>query len=52
MREHRNDHPQTTALLRGGRGTTKRGAIAQTGDAREDDRWGGPETGWTTDELA
>ena len=39
-------------LLRGGRGTTKQGAITQAGDAREHDRWGGPETGWATEELA
>ena len=38
-------------VLRGGRGTTKRGANTQAGDAREDDRWGGLEIGWVTDEL-
>ena len=43
---------KATALLRGGRGTTKRGAITQAGDAREHVRWGGPETGWATEELA
>ena len=44
VREHRNDHQQTTALVRGGRGAAKRGATTRTqsGDVLDDNRWGGP----------
>ena len=30
----------------GGRGAAKQPAIIPSGDARNDDRWGGPEIGW------
>ena len=41
-----------TTLFSGGRGAAMQGAIAQSGDVRDDDRWGGPETGRTAKDSA
>ena len=49
MREHRDDPP---TLLCECRDAAKGGATTQSGDVRDDDRWGGPETGRTIEDLA
>ena len=48
---------QTTILNRrlffaGGRGAATQGAIAQSGDVCDDDRWGGPETERAAEDVA
>ena len=42
MREHRNDHPETAALLHGSNGAAQRAAITQQDDICIDCRWGNP----------
>ena len=52
LKNTRCESIETTIHIYGRRGAAKQGAITQSGDVRDDDRWGGPETGRTAKDLA